>query len=91
MTTQRPRAVTVLRWCGLVLLAVIAVFFVARAVAEIATVDPDRPESYEQDWGGPHYLGVVAVHAGPGLLILLSTALWLRRLTHQRKTHHSKK
>lgn len=82
---------TVLRWSALVLLAVIAVFLVARAVVEIATVDPARPESYEQDWGGTHYLGVMAVHAGPGLLILLSTALWLRRATHQRKTHHRDK
>lgn len=70
-----------LRWAGLALLAVVAVYLVGRAVVEVVSVNPHRPESYEQDWGGPHYLGALAVHAGPGLLALAALALWVRRVT----------
>lgn len=78
---MRRRARTVLRWAGLALLVVIVVYLVGRAVVEVVTVDPHRRESYEQDWGGPHYLGVLAVHAGPGLLALAALAFWVRRAT----------
>ncbi|HEX5495002.1 MAG TPA: hypothetical protein VFX70_10555 [Mycobacteriales bacterium] len=26
------------------------------------------PTTYRKDWGGPHLLGVLAVHCGPGLV-----------------------
>lgn len=57
---------------------VLSLYLVGRAVVEVATVDPSRPGTYRQDWGGPHYLGVVLVHAGPGLLVVTMTARHLR-------------
>jgi hypothetical protein len=64
------------RWVGVVLLTVVALFLVGRAVAEVVGVDPSDPASYRDDWGGPTYLGVLAVHAGPGLLVLAALAWW---------------
>jgi hypothetical protein len=54
---------------GRALLALLAVYLVARAVVEVVTVDPSNPETYRRDWGGPHYLGVMLVHAGPGVVV----------------------
>jgi hypothetical protein len=62
-----------------VLLALIAVFFIGRAVIEVVSVDPSDPASYHDDWGGPTYLGVLGVHAGPGLLVLAALAWWCLR------------
>src|SRR4051812_39233025 len=68
------------RSAGIVLLALIAVFFVGRAVVEVVSVDPSDAGSYRDDWGGPTYLGVLGVHAGPGLLVLAALVWWwLRR------------
>ena len=36
---------------------------------------------YEQAWGGPTYLGAVAVHSGPGVLVLLLGPAVIRALT----------
>lgn len=61
------------RWgrrVGLGLLLMTAAFLVGRAAVEIITVNPTKPQTYQHDWGGPHYLGVLLVHAGPGVLIL---------------------
>ncbi|MEP7019906.1 MAG: hypothetical protein ABI808_04595 [Pseudonocardiales bacterium] len=74
-----PRARRVIRWLGIAVLTLLAVYLVARAVVEVVTVNPNRPETYRQDWGGPHYLGVLLVHAGPGLLVVTLTAHRLRR------------
>jgi uncharacterized membrane protein HdeD (DUF308 family) len=61
------------------LLVVIGVYLVARGVVEVLSVDPSDPASYRQDWGGPSYLGVVSVHAGPGLLVIVAALVWWRR------------
>jgi hypothetical protein len=45
-------------------------FFVARAVAEPFAIDMTDPASYRNDWGGPHLAGVLAVHCGPGVIVL---------------------
>ena len=65
----------------MVVLVVVGVFLVARAVVEVISVDPGRPATYRDDWGGPTYAGVLLVHAGPGLLVLgsLAVLLWRRR------------
>lgn len=70
-----------LRILGTVLLAVVGIFLVVRGVVEVATVDPNEPSTYRDDWGGPSYAGVLLVHAGPGLLVigLVALALWRRR------------
>src|SRR4051812_5455967 len=41
------------RRIGAALLLVVGLFFVVRAVAELVLVDPGRPETYRDDWGGP--------------------------------------
>ena len=64
------------RYAGL---AWLAVFFVARGVVGLVRVDPADPGSYRQDWGGPTYVGVLLVHAGPGLLVVVLTVVWWRR------------
>jgi hypothetical protein len=70
-----------LRQVGWAVLAIVALFLVARAVVEVFSVDPGRPATYRADWGGPTYAGVLLVHAGPGLLVLALVALllWRRR------------
>ena len=67
------------RRVGRGLLLVVALYLVGRAVVEVATVDPAHPETYRLSWGGPHYLGVVLVHAGPGVLVLVLAAAHRRR------------
>jgi len=42
------------------------------------------PVDRRQDWGGPHYLGVLLVHAGPGLLIILIFIMAAR--AHRRRS-----
>ena len=57
-----------------------AVFLVVRALVELATIHYNVPASYDKDWGGPSLAGVLAVHAGPGIAVLVATAWWgLRR------------
>lgn len=70
-----------LRILGGALLLLVGLFLVARAVAELVTVDPGLPATYRDDWGGPTYAGVLLVHAGPGLLVLglVALLLWRRR------------
>lgn len=58
---------------------ILTLYLVARAVVELVTVDPGDPSSYRTDWGGPHYLGVIAVHVLPGLILLVVGLIWLRR------------
>jgi hypothetical protein len=57
----------------------LGLYLVGRAIIELTIVDPARTETYRQDWGGPHYLGVILVHAGPAVLVVLFTVLFVRR------------
>jgi hypothetical protein len=68
-----------LRFLGWTVLVLVGFFLVARAVVEVVSVDPGRPATYRDDWGGPSYAGVLLVHAGPGLLVLGVTAVLLWR------------
>jgi len=74
----------VLRFTGLTVACLVALLFIARAVVEIATVNPFQPDTYRDDWGGPSYVGVLLVHAGPGLLAVVLVALVLRRRARNR-------
>jgi hypothetical protein len=65
------------------LTGVIALYAVVRGLAELFLIDYGDPSSYREDWGGPSLLGVLAVHAGPGLAVLVSAFVWLRR--HRRQ------
>ena len=70
-----------LRVLGTAALVAMGIFLVVRAVVEVVAVDPGEPSTYRDDWGGPTYVGVLLVHAGPGLLVvgLVALALWRRR------------
>ena len=56
--------------------AVMAVYLVGRGVAELILINYGDPASYAKDWGGPSLAGVLAVHSGPGLVIIASGAWW---------------
>jgi hypothetical protein len=77
------------RWAGLGLFALVAAFFVGRAVVEVISVDASAPATYRDDWGGPTYLGVLAVHAGPGLIVLAVLASWWLRTARTRRERGS--
>lgn len=56
--------------------AVMAVYLAGRGVAELILINYGDPASYAKDWGGPSLAGVLAVHSGPGLVIIASGAWW---------------
>jgi hypothetical protein len=79
-------AIVLPRWRGRILwiigLAIggpVAIYLVVRGIAEFWLIDYGNPASYQHDWGGPSLVGVLAVHSGPGLLILIGTIVWYRR------------
>lgn len=80
--SSRSRAQQAARWLRLGLLLALGLYFVGRALVELGTVDPAQPQTYRQDWGGPSYVGVLLVHIGPAVVVVLATALWVRRRRH---------
>lgn len=56
-----------------------AIYLVARGVAEPFLIDVNNPDSYRSDWGGPPLIGVLAVHSGPALLIITGAVVWFAR------------
>ena len=67
------------QWPLLVIGAVFAVYLVARGITELLTVHYSDPASYANDWGGPSLAGVLAVHAGPAVVIVAAVAWRLLR------------
>ena len=59
--------------------AVLAVYLVGRGVAELILIHYGDPASYAKDWGGPSLAGVLAVHSGPGLVIVAAGTWWWLR------------
>jgi hypothetical protein len=60
---------------GKIFATLILLFFVGRAIAEPFVTRPGS--DYHSDWGGPTYVGVLAVHMLPGILaIYLIWLLW---------------
>jgi hypothetical protein len=76
------------RVIGLAMAGLVAAFLVGRAIAEFWVVDYANPASYQQSWGGPSLAGVFAVHTGPGLIIVIMTAVWLYRRVRYRQDRH---
>jgi hypothetical protein len=76
-----------LRLVGLTVASLVACYAVARGVAEFWVVHYSNAASYEHSWGGPSLAGVVAVHTGPGLVIVLAATGWLIR---RRRAHDSR-
>jgi hypothetical protein len=73
------------RIVGLVVGGIVAIYLVGRGIAEFWTIDFANPVSYEQDWGGPSLIGVLAVHSGPGLIIVVATIVWFLRRRSRKK------
>jgi hypothetical protein len=74
---RRPRPAW--HWPAFGLAAVLGLYLVGRGIAEFFTLHWGDPASYASDWGGPSVAGVLAVHSGPGLAVLVGTAWWLAR------------
>jgi hypothetical protein len=77
---RAPRAI------GLAAGGLVAAYLTGRGIAEFWLVDYSSPASYRDAWGGPTLAGVFAVHSGPGLIILIATAVWLYRRRHHTST-----
>jgi hypothetical protein len=73
-----------LRHLGRAAVVFVAVYLVVRAAAEFVLVDPGDPASYRTDWGGPSYAGVLLVHVGPGLVVLVLAFRAFRRRRAER-------
>jgi hypothetical protein len=65
---------------GIVVAYVAGVYLVVRAVVELVTIDYGDATSYEDDWGGPSLVGVLAVHCLPGVIALALMIWGARRL-----------
>ena len=75
----RARRRTAWTWPLLAIGPVLVVYLVGRGVAELFLIHYGDPASYAKDWGGPSLAGVLAVHSGPGLVIIASGAWWWLR------------
>ena len=73
---------------GLTVAGFVAAYLVGRGIAEFWVVDYASPASYQHSWGGPSLAGVFAVHTGPGLIIVIMTAVWLYRRVRYRQDRH---
>ena len=69
---------------GIVSAYLIGAFFVVRAIVEVITIDFGDSSSYEDDWGGPTLIGVLAVHCLPGVIAIALMVWGVRR--HRRTT-----
>jgi hypothetical protein len=59
---------------------VLGAYLIVRAVAEPFSIDMSDPATYQNDWGGPSLVGVLAVHCGPGIISAwLLYRAWSRR------------
>jgi hypothetical protein len=77
--SQRPNRHPVARALILSLGGLLAIYLVGRGITEFFTVHYSDPASYRNDWGGPSLAGVFAVHSAPGVAILITAGLYLRR------------
>ena len=58
----------------------VGTYFVGRAIVELVTIDDRDASSYEDDWGGPSLIGVLAVHCLPGVIAIALMIWGARRL-----------
>lgn len=68
-----------MRRVALALGVLFGLFLIGRALAEPFTIDLSDPATYRNDWGGPHLLGVLAVHCGPGLFVAVAVVIRMLR------------
>lgn len=71
---------------------IVGIYLVGRAIAEPFVINASDPSTYHNDWGGPSLAGVVAVHCGPGLVVVAAAA-WstIRTLGRRRRLTTSTK
>jgi hypothetical protein len=69
-----------MKTAGIGLAYLVGTYFVVRAIVELVTIDYGDASSYEDDWGGPTLIGVLAVHCLPGVIALGLMLLGVRRL-----------
>ncbi len=67
------------RFSGAAAAGLLAAYLVVRGIVEFFVINYSRPESYRENWGGPSLAGVLAVHSGPGLAILIAAGVSLCR------------
>lgn len=59
-----------------VLVIVIGAYFIFRAAVDPFLRDPSDPSTFEDDWGGPTYIGALGVHMGPGIIFAVLFIWW---------------
>ncbi len=64
-----------MRKVAVVFAYLVGTYFVGRAIVELITIDYSDASSYEDDWGGPSLIGVLAVHRLPGV-ITIALIIW---------------
>ncbi len=57
----------------------LGVYLIGRAAVEPFVINLNDPSTYHLDWGGPHLIGVLAVHCPPGIIAAVLIVRWLRR------------
>ena len=82
--SARPH--TAWRYPAVALGVVFAAYLVGRGIVELFQIDYSDPASYQNAWGGPHLSGVVAVHTGPGLAIVVATVVIVMRRHRSRSS-----
>jgi hypothetical protein len=60
------------------LLVVLGLYLLLRGIVEVWVIDYSDPLSYALDWGGPSLAGVLAVHSGPALVVIVATLVGWR-------------
>jgi hypothetical protein len=74
------------RACSWTVGCVVGAYLVGRSVAEFFLVGYNDPASYDHAWGGPSLAGVLAVHSGPGLAVLIAVAVLISRRSRRRSS-----
>ena len=74
-----------LRFTAVIVAGLLAVYLVVRGIVEFFVIDYSRPETYHDLWGGPSLAGVLVVHSGPGLAILIFAGVYLYRWRRARR------
>jgi len=72
------------RLLGMALGGLLGIYLISEGVAELWRIDFSRPETYQRDWGGPHLAGVLIVHSGPAVLIVIGALMYFVRSVWRR-------
>ncbi|WP_199040657.1 hypothetical protein [Glycomyces salinus] len=54
-------------------------YLIFRAAVDPFLRDPSDPSTFQDDWGGPTYIGALAVHMGPGIIFTALFSWWFVR------------